>query len=44
MEKHDEDRRDELIEMGQASVETKGGDDIGVDTQGLRKKAGISDS
>lgn len=37
-----ENEHDELIDLGTASVETKGGDQIGVDEQALRKHSGLS--
>ena len=35
--------KDELMDLGAASVETQGGDEIGLDFQGLRKPVGISE-
>lgn len=43
MKKEQDYRDDELIDLGAASVETQGGDEIGLDFQGLRKPVGISE-
>lgn len=43
MNRDNETPTDDLIELGSISCETKGGDAVGIDEQGLRQQTGLSD-